>query len=56
MAMATSAASNPRALRPGANFPRARLVVADVRAPADVRARLILDFALAVPMGRYGAP
>src|SRR5882724_5298848 len=31
MAMTTSAASNPRALAPGASFPRARLVVAGSR-------------------------
>jgi hypothetical protein len=43
MAMTTSAASNPRALRRGANLPRARLAV-------DLRVRLIADFAVAVPM------
>jgi hypothetical protein len=59
MAMATSAASNPRTLPRGASFPRARFVVGDFRAPvADfwVRGLLDLDFDLVAAMGRYGAP
>ena len=44
MAIATSAASNPRALRPGANFPRARF------AAAGLRVRVVPGFAFAAPM------
>lgn len=45
MAMATWAASNPRALLPGANLPRVRFVV-----PA-LRTRVVLDFAFSVATG-----
>jgi uncharacterized protein YjbI with pentapeptide repeats len=45
MAMATSAASNPRARLPGANFPRTRFAAADLRG-----AVLDLAFVLALPM------
>ena len=49
MAMATSAASNSRVFVPGANLPRARFGV------ADLRARAVLVFAFALPMGYYVA-
>jgi hypothetical protein len=44
IAMTTSAASNPRALAPGASFPRARFAVADFR----VRLAFVLLFAVAI--------
>jgi hypothetical protein len=54
MAMATSAASKPRALAAGASFPRVRFFAGARAAVADWRARVVLDFAFAVPtIGRY---
>src|ERR1700722_14625484 len=49
MAMATSAASHPRALLPGASLPRARF------GAADLRVRDVLVFAFALPMGSFAA-
>src|SRR3981081_4213388 len=50
MAMTTSAASNPRAVAPGASFPRTRLVV------ADLRARVAFDLFFAVAIRRDSTP
>src|SRR5580704_17687524 len=50
MAMTTSAASNPRALAPGASFPRTRLVV------ADWRVRVAFDLLFAVAIKRDSTP